>query len=160
MAQPQRHHPATDLDDLLGRGDDAWSNGDRQGAHDLYRAAQQIDGNDPRVLSRLGMTLTIVARDEYKGVAFCEEALRRGCDDADSLWRLALVYQATFQRERAVRAVRRGLQIDGNHPGLIDLIVALGVRSPPVLSFLKRSHPLNKYLGLLRHRLRSEKDEG
>lgn len=160
MAQPQRHHPATDLLELLEQGDTAWAQGDRQGAHDLFRAAQQIDGNDPRVLSRLGMTLTIVARDEYKGVAFCEEALKRGCDDADSLWRLAMVYQATFQRERAVRAVRRGLQVDGNHPGLIEMIVTLGIRRPPVISFLKRSHPLNKYLGMLRHRLRSEKEDG
>ena len=101
-----------------------------------------------------------MSKDEYKGVAFCEEALRRGCDDADALWRLALVYQATFQRERAVRAVRRGLQQDGGHPGLVDLIITLGIRRPPVLSFLKRSHPFNKYLGLLRHRLRSEKDDG
>ena len=109
--------------------------------------------------SRLGLTLTLVARDEYKGVAFCEEAVRRGAVDADALHRLAVVYEATFQKERAVRAVRQGLGIDTHHPGLVGMIARLGVRRPPVISFLSRSHPINKYLGMLRHRILSAREK-
>ena len=86
----------TGLAELIRTGDEAWERGDRAAAHEAYRAAQQLDGNDPQVLSRLGLTLTIVAKDEYKGVAFCEEALRRGAADADALFRLATVYETTF----------------------------------------------------------------
>ncbi|WP_373049592.1 hypothetical protein [Vulgatibacter sp.] len=150
--------PAPTVEEQLAAGDAAWDRGDRATAHEAWRAAQQLDGNDPRVLSRLGLSLTLVARDEYKGVAFCEEAVRRGLVDADALWRLAVVYETTFQKERAVRAVRQGLAIDTHHPGLVSMIERLGVRRPPVLSFLKRSHPLNKYLGMLRHRLLSAKE--
>ena len=139
-------------------GDEAWQRGDRAAAHEAWRAAQQIDGNDPQVLSRLGLSLVLVARDEYKGVAFCEEAVRRGAADADSLWRLATVYEATFQKERAVRAVRQGLNVDREHAGLVAMIERLGVRRPPVLSFLPRSNPLNKYLGMLRHKYLSSKE--
>ena len=147
------------LEDLLREGDAAWERGDRAAAHESYRAAQQIDGNNPQVLSRLGLTLTVVARDEYKGVAFCEEALRRGLVDADSLYRLAMVYETTHQKERAVRAVRQGLGIDTHHPGLVGMIERLGVRRPPVISFLPRSNPLNKYLGMLRHRILSAREK-
>jgi cytochrome c-type biogenesis protein CcmH/NrfG len=154
MAQSApRTEPGGDLEALLQQGDDAWARNDRAAAHEAYRAAQRLDGNDPRVLSRLGLTLTVVARDEYKGIAFCEEALRRGANDADSLYRLALVYEATFQKERAVRAVREGLAIDRSHPGLRAMIERLGVRRPPVIPFLARSNPINKYLGMLRHRI-------
>jgi len=146
------------LQELIRAGDEAWDRGDRAAAHESYRAAQQIDGNDPQVLSRLGLTLVLVARDEYKGVAFCEEALRRGAADADALWRLATVYEATFQKERAVRAVRQGLNVDRNHAGLVDMIQRLGVRRPPVIPFLPRSNPINKYLGMLRHRYLSAKE--
>lgn len=160
MAQALRNQAGQSIEDLLASGDECWSQGDRPRAHDLFRAAQQVDGNDPRVLSRLGLSLTLVARDEYKGVAFCEEALRRGGEDVEALYRLALVYQATFQKERAVRAVRRGLELDNGHEGLVSLIHVLGVRRPPIFPFLKRSNPLNKYLGMLRHRyLRAKERE-
>ena len=147
------------LDELLHEGDAAWERGDRGAAHEAYRAAQQLDGNNPQVLSRLGLTLTVVARDEYKGVAFCEEAVRRGAVDADALYRLAVVYETTHQKERAIRAVRQGLNIDTHHPGLVGMIARLGVRRPPVISFLHRSNPINKYLGLLRHRYLSAKEK-
>lgn len=146
------------LTELIRSGDEAWERGDKAAAHEVYRAAQQLDGNDPQVLSRLGLTLVLVARDEYKGVAFCEEALRRGAVDADALWRLATVYETTFQKERAVRAVRQGLNIDRNHAGLVAMIERLGVRRPPVIPFLARSNPINKYLGILRHKYLSSKE--
>ncbi len=147
------------LDERLRAGDEAWERGDRAAAHEAYRAAQQLDGNDPQVLSRLGLTLVLVARDEYKGVAFCEEAVRRGAGDADALWRLATVYEATFQKERAVRAVRQGLHVDNTHAGLVSMIQRLGVRRPPVISFLPRSNPINKYLGMIRHRYLLKKEQ-
>jgi len=147
------------LEDLLREGDAAWERGDRPAAHEAYRAAQQLDGNNPEVLSRLGLTLTVVAKDEYKGVAFCEEALRRGLADADALYRLAIVYETTHQKERAVRAVRQGLAVDNTHPGLAGMIQRLGVRRPPVIPFLPRSNPINKYLGMLRHRILSAREK-
>ena len=147
------------VEELLAKGDEAWERGDRAAAHESFRAAQQLDGNDPRVLTRLGLSLTLVARDEYKGVAFCEEALRRGGEDPDVLFRLAQVYEATLQKERAVRAVRRGLLLDDTHEGLISMIHRLGVRRPPVISWLSRSHPVNKSLGMLRHRILRAREE-
>lgn len=136
----------------LRRGDEAFARGDLVEAHAAYLAAQRLDGNDAGVLSRLGLTLVLVAHDEYKGVAFCEEALKRGGENADALYRLARVYHATFQKERAFRSIRRGLALEPNHEGHLALLEAMGVRRKPVLPFLARSNFINKFLGRLRHR--------
>src|SRR4051812_9075518 len=139
------------LDRLLHDGESALAAGNLHGAHETFRSAQRLDGNDPRVLSYLGYTLTLVARDEQKGVAFCEEAIRRGGEDSDALFRLACVYKATFQRQRAIRAVLRGLELDPAHPGHQQLLHTVGLRRPPVIGFLTRAHPLNILLGRIRH---------
>lgn len=149
--------PTLPLEAYLADGDAAFDRGDRISAHASYREAQRVGGNDPRMLSRLGLTLTLVARDELKGVAFCEEAIRRGGDEPDALWRLALVYLATFRKDRAIRELRRGLEIDPRHPRLLATIDSLGIRRKPVIPFLHRSNPLNKFLGKLRHRMGKEK---
>lgn len=155
---PPASTPARSLDEYLADGDAAYDRGDRIAAHAAFREAQRLGGNDPRVLSRLGLTLTLVARDELKGVAFCEEAIRRGGEDPDALWRLALVYLATFRRDRAIRELRRGLAIDPKSPRLIAAIDSLGIRRTPVIPFLHRSNPINKFLGKLRHRWSARKE--
>jgi cytochrome c-type biogenesis protein CcmH/NrfG len=136
----------------LRRGDEALARGEAVVAHAAFLAAQRLDGNDPAVLSRLGLTLVLVAHDEYKGVAFCEEAVKRGGENPDALLRLARVYHATFQKERAFRAIRRGLALDPGHEGHLELLERMGVRRRPVIPFLPRSNVLNKFLGRLRHR--------
>ncbi len=143
------------LAEELRRGDEALAAGEPVTAHAAYQAAQRLDGNDPGVLSRLGLTLVLVAHDEYKGVAFCEEALKRGGENPDALYRLARVYQATYQKERAFRAIRRGLALDPDHEGLGELLESMGVRRRPVIPFLPRSNFINKFLGKLRHRFAS-----
>lgn len=145
--------PEETLARTLQDGEAALARGDLHGAHEAFRAAQCVDADDPRVLSYLGYTLTLVARDEQKGVAFCEEAIRRGGEDAEALFRLACVYRATFQRQRAVRAILRGLELEPGHAGHQQLLHQVGVRRPPVIGFLTRGHPINVLLGRIRHRM-------
>ena len=151
MAERSNTDPSRLAEELF-RGDEALARGEWVAAHASFLAAQRLDGNDPGVLSRLGLTLVLVAHDEYKGVAFCEEAVKRGGETADALCRLARVYHATFQKERAFRAIRRGLALDPGHEGLLELLDRMGVRRRPVLPFLPRSNFVNKFLGRLRHR--------
>ena len=57
-------------------------------------------------------------------------------------------------RGAAVRAVREGLAVDPKDAHLRKLYKELGVRRQQVLSFLPRAHPVNRFLGRLRHWLR------
>ena len=72
---------------------------------------------------------------------------------ADLHLRLARAYLSVHYRAQAVQALRAGAQVEPDHPGIHDTFVTLGIRRRPVLPFLRRGNPVNKYLGLLRHRL-------
>ena len=50
-------------------------------------------------------------------------------------------------RRRANEAILRGLAMDSRHAGLRELAQRLGLRRPPVISFLPRGHALNATLG-------------
>ncbi len=59
---------------------------------------------------------------------------------------------ALNQREWAVRAIGRGLELWPEDPRLLAAREAMGTRRAPVIPFLARSNPLNRVLGQLRHR--------
>jgi hypothetical protein len=52
-----------------------------------------------------------------------------------------------------VAAVERGLKLDPDHPGLLTLQKEIGTRRRPVLRFLDRDHPVNVFLGRMRHNM-------
>jgi len=120
-------------------------------AHLAFERAHRRDPRDPRVMSWYGVTLVLVERNSNLGVSLCDQALRPG-PDPELLLNLARVHLALNSRERAVRAVTRGLQAAPADPGLLAALASLGTRSAPVLPLLGRSNPLNRLLGRLRHR--------
>jgi hypothetical protein len=67
------------------------------------------------------------------------------------------VHLALKQRERAVRAIVRGLEQWPRDRRLLAARDALGTRRPAVLGFLSRGNPLNRLLGRLRHRWQQRK---
>jgi tetratricopeptide (TPR) repeat protein len=89
-------------------------------------------------------------RDE--GLKLCQHAIRLEFYQPDNFLNLARVHLLGKERKEAVTAVRQGLGIDPGHTGLRVLARELGVRRPPVVTFLSRNHPINRLLGWLRHR--------
>jgi hypothetical protein len=75
---------------------------------------------------------------------------------AENYMNLARTSLLARDRKGAVKAVRAGLKIDRNNQHLLALYKELGIRSSPVLSFLDRKHPINQFLGRIRHALRGE----
>ncbi len=55
-------------------------------------------------------------------------------------------------RRRAWEALCRGFDVDPDNPQLRKLARKMGVRRRPCLPFLKRAHPLNKWLGKVTYR--------
>jgi len=102
-------------------------------------------------MSWYGVTLVLVERNLNLGVSLCEQALRLGAAPELHL-NLARVHLALQHRERALRAVARGLLAAPDHPGLLAARDSLGTRQTPALPFLARGNPLNRLLGRLRHR--------
>lgn len=137
------------------RGVDALAHDDPGAAvADLADAFQAATG-DPEVMSAYGLALALAGADRLRGVALCEAAVRRLRDrtPAEIHLRLARAYLSVHYRAQAVDALRAGAKADPDNPEIHEAFQSLGIRRSPLLPFLRRSHPINKYLGLLRHRL-------
>jgi tetratricopeptide (TPR) repeat protein len=137
----------------------AWEEGvaaytarDLPGAHAAFERAHRRDPRDPIFMSWYGLTLVLVEKNSNLGVSLVDQALRAVGPSPELLLNSARVHLALNQRERAVRAVARALELWPEDPRLLVARAAMGTRSAPVLPFLSRNNPLNRFLGRLRHR--------
>ena len=140
-------------DGPLAAGLSAFEGRDLLGAHLAFERAHRRAPRESRAMSWYGVTLVLVEKNVTLGVALCEAALRPAPGDPELLLNLARVHLALHQRERAARALGRGLAAWPADPALLAAREALGARRLPVVSLLPRSHPINRLLGALRHRL-------
>ncbi|MGQ9571017.1 MAG: tetratricopeptide repeat protein [Thermodesulfovibrionales bacterium] len=62
-------------------------------------------------------------------------------------------YLASGNKKYAFESFQRGLVFDNDNKDLLREIRKLGIRKRPILSFLPRSHLINKYIGKIFHRL-------
>ena len=85
------------------------------------------------------------------GIAACKKALELEFYQPENSWNLARTYLLLGSRRQAIAAVRQGLSIDGSYRPLLQLQRELGQRRPPVLTFLRRDHAINRLLGRIRH---------
>jgi Flp pilus assembly protein TadD len=109
-------------------------------------------GSSPRLTSYLGYCLAKERREFKRGADLCLEALKQEPAQAVHYLNLGRVYLAAGQKAAAIRAFRRGVKF-GKSRTLIEQLVKLGIRKPPVVASLPRSHPVNRHLGLLFKRL-------
>jgi hypothetical protein len=125
---------------------------DAKAAHAVFTRAWRRNLNDPRVLSNFGLTLVLVEGDRQRGIRFCEEAVRRTVT-SEALVNLARALVVTRNKEQAVRALRKAMELSPSDPKLGQAFAALGLRRPPPLPWLPREFFLNKWLGKLSWRL-------
>ncbi len=148
---PERSLPA-EVAEALDEGIRRFAAGDPEGAHEMFGIAHRRAPGEPRVQSWFGLTLVLVEKNSNLGVVLCDEALRVHGPEPELLLNQARLHLALRQRERAVRALLRGLELWPDDPRLVAARDALGVRRPPVIRFLSRNNPLNRILGRLRYR--------
>jgi hypothetical protein len=95
-----------------------------------------------------------VARFQGKlreGLQLCEHSIKLQYYEADNHFNLARVHMLSANRKLTVQALERALKLDPDHPGLLALKLEIGMRKRPVLKWLDRDHPINRWLGRLRH---------
>ncbi|NOY45988.1 MAG: hypothetical protein GXP50_11145 [Deltaproteobacteria bacterium] len=108
----------------------------------------------PRVSALREAASALLAGRPQLGVRPCFEAIRQGASGPDLYAVLVTLLLASGDRARAHRVLREGLRRAPGHPVLRRQMEAMGVRKPPVVGFLPRSHPVNRWLGRVRHRYR------
>ena len=125
----------------------------------LKAIAQHPD--DPLLLSYYGYLQVLVDRKFRSGITACTRAiLLLKKDTSFSEAELYPVFYlnlgraciAAGKRKDAIVAFKNGLRYDAGNSDLWEELRNLGVRKKPPLSFLSRSHPINKVVGKILHR--------
>ena len=137
---------------ILEEGLQRYQLGDGSAAHALFERSHRRAPSDARIMSWYGLTLVLVERNSNLGILYCDQALRLAGPEPELCLNQARAHLALGQRERAVKAVIRGLAASPHDPALKAAQAAMGWRRKPVIPFLTRSNPINRWLGKLRHK--------
>jgi tetratricopeptide (TPR) repeat protein len=106
----------------------------------------------PNHLSQYALALAHHSGDIPTAINLCQEAVRLDPKNSDHFLRLGTIYLIGGKRKEAIRIFQLGLRI-GRNPAISRWLQYLGHRSKPVLPFLSRTNPLNKYLGKIKMNL-------
>jgi Flp pilus assembly protein TadD len=128
-------------------------------AEALLADALMISSTNPLYLSYYG--LCVGMRGELpEAQRLCSKAAKLSPQSPIVLVNLGRILLAQGLRKEARDFFSRAYEIDNtNAPAALELS-GMGVRRQPVLRRLPRSHPLNKMLGRMRHRILGYKKPG
>jgi len=118
-----------------------------------FRNAQKLDPARPSFRSYFGLCLGLSERRFDKALELCRSAAKEEFYNAALYHNLARVHLAFGFKAEAIRYLRRGLMIDPKCRPILAELEGLGRRRGPVLRFLRRQNPLNRWLGVVRQRL-------
>lgn len=116
---------------------------------------------NPLIVSYCGWLQAVVDKKHQSGIAACRKAFvlfkTRDAHTAGIVYpilylNLGRTYLAAGKKREAFEAFHNGLKHDPYHAELRKEMKRLGIRKKPLLLFLSRSNPINKYLGMLLHR--------
>lgn len=144
--------PQTDITEheaksFYEEGLEALKSGSFLSAMKLFEKAVALERKPP-YLSRLALCLAKERRDFAKAISLCKEAIKHEPRNAEHFLYLGRIHLLAGQKKEAIRIFRMGLRHDRNQDISREL-QRLGSRRGPVLPFLGRNNPINKYLGII-----------
>lgn len=138
-----------------GRGKDALK---------ILRSALEKFPADPFLLSYYGCLVAVVENNPGEGAQICRDSINK-LDKSMPLGRefyypvfylnLGRAYLKGNKKADAIRAFWEGLKNDPENRDLLSELKRLGNRKRQLVPFVRRSNPLNKYLGMLLHKVSS-----
>jgi predicted Zn-dependent protease len=116
------------------------------------RRALGVAPKNPFYLSYTGLLAALAEKRYGDGETLCREAVGMKHNHAQLYLNLAEVYLQAGRTAEAITTLERGLVSAGRDFRIRRALEKIGMRREPLLSFLHRSHPLNRTLGRWRHR--------
>jgi tetratricopeptide (TPR) repeat protein len=144
------------------QGQRSFRQGDFATALACFKAAYQATA-DVHVYAHLYMSylgLTQVLLNDVSGLNLCRRAAAEENRRGEVFENLARAELKLGHRRQACDALRRGLKVDRANPALKALREEMGMRRNPVLGFLDRDNPLNRFLGKITYRSARRKVSG
>jgi len=132
----------------------------KRGALRVLHEALEHYPDDPFILSYYGCLEAVANKNYTLGIETCEmalESLKKGVPFGQEFFypvfylNLGRAYLAAGKKEEALSTFNKGIQIDREDKDLAWEIKKLGTRRKPAVPFIKRSNPINKYIGILLH---------
>ena len=112
--------------------------------------ALRIAPKNPLYLSYFGYCIAQVQGDFDRAIRHCKQALDVLPLDPILNVNLGKVYRLRGDNLTAHRVFLNAFQINRHHPSPAAELTRMGIRRPPVIPFLSRSHWCNRYLGMVR----------
>ena len=98
-------------------------------------------------LSYLGLATAHAARKFSDAEHLCRRAIEAEYHRPEHYYNLGEVYVLAGRKPDAIKAFNQALSWNPSYDAAHDALRKLGVRRPPVVPILARSHPLNIFLG-------------
>ncbi len=137
--------------DYFAKGMESLKNGDTGAALDYLEQAVNLEKN-ALYSSYLAICLAKEKRDFKRALTLCKEALRNDSKNPVQFLNLGRIHLMAGQKKDAIRIFNMGLRY-GENRDIINELKKFGNRRAPVIPFLDRDNPLNKYLGKLLSRV-------
>ncbi len=153
--------------DYLRRAKAQLRSGKQKDAFALLQQAVIQFPDEPVVLSYFGCLQALVDKKYRSGIETCKRAIillkDREEDEKEKLYalfylNLGRAYLSAGKKQDAITAFTTGTKYNNSNGDLRQELRGLGRRKQPPVSFLTRSNPINKYIGMILHT--GGKDQG
>jgi tetratricopeptide (TPR) repeat protein len=139
-------------------------NGQKEALELLIEALEHYPKN-PTLLSYRGYLGALVNKKYSEGIKICRQSFKILNDQMSLIegfflpvlyLNLGRTYLIANKKKEAYFSFQKGLEIDKKNEDIFKELNKLGLRRKPFLPFLKRSNPLNKYIGILTYDLQKK----
>ena len=145
-------HDEKSYSELIEKGISLLNDNNRLAALSCFEKAYAI-GKTPKLLSYYSYCIATERGQVTEALKLCNDALSQEPDYPAHYLNLGRIYLFAGRKDEALSTLRKGLSF-GENPAIKALLEKFGTRNKPVFSFLPRGNFLNKYAGLLLHRLK------
>jgi tetratricopeptide (TPR) repeat protein len=114
-----------------------------------FEKAYKADRDNPSYMSYYGMCAAMERGEMGLGLELCTRAIKKEFFRTEFYVNLGKVYIAAGNKKGAIAVIKKGFKHDPENEGLNQMLIMLGVRKRAIIPLLKRSNPLNKFLGIL-----------
>jgi tetratricopeptide (TPR) repeat protein len=114
-----------------------------------FERAYKADMENPNYMSYYGMCAAMGRGAIGLGLELCTRAIKKEFSRAVFYVNLGKVYLAAGNKKGAIAVIKKGFRYNPESDELKHMLIMLGIRTRPIIPYLKRSNPLNKFLGIL-----------
>src|SRR5574340_1162918 len=139
-------------DELFEKGIALLSNNNPLGALTCFEKAYTLK-KTPSIQSYMGMCIALERGKMTYGLMLCNDAILQEPENPVHYRNLGRIYLRAGKIVDAIETFRKGLSF-GDNAEIKHILDNLGTRNKPVFPFLPRNNFLNKYTGLMMHRLK------